>query len=423
MKWGALHGFALDSMRFALQTMAFDTLTIVDSDQLMLRAGYSAQLGAHLAGQEHVGMLVNHPERQPHTTRVPPAATAWREVDLWRPFLRRFTNGEAEWVHWSFWPSTVFTAGACRALVDLFDHDDQLQQTLAASRLWATEEILFPTLTTLLGFRVIANPSSYDYVRYKSAYSMSQLGTALARSNAYWMHPVPRRYDNPLRRQIRDRFDHYHHARPTMHTSASDAEMFLTLPILAEMRRIEGWLEEDEADLLIAATRLACRGGQPLGAIVEVGSYCGRSTVVLAKAARACSADARVYAVDPHDGCVGAADQGLRSVAPSRERFIRNIAAAGVTDVVELVQQRSWEVQWSRPIGLLFIDGLHDYANVARDFAHFEPHLAPGACVAFHDYADYYPGVRAFVDELVDGGHYEMVQLVRSMILLRRAAT
>src|SRR5580704_17462980 len=39
MKWGRLHDFALDSMRFALAQGRFDTLTIVDSDQLAIRPG------------------------------------------------------------------------------------------------------------------------------------------------------------------------------------------------------------------------------------------------------------------------------------------------------------------------------------------------------------------------------------------------
>lgn len=93
-----------------------------------------------------------------------------------------------------------------------------------------------------------------------------------------------------------------------------------------------------------------------------------------------------------------------------------------LSDMVEVVPQHSWEVQWQGPIGLLFIDGLHDYTNVARDFHHFLPWLASGAYVAFHDYADYYPGVKAFVHELLARGDFESVQCVRSLMLLRRVA-
>jgi predicted O-methyltransferase YrrM len=205
-----------------------------------------------------------------------------------------------------------------------------------------------------------------------------------------------------------------------MATAIADQSFFLPMEVLSQMKAIEGWLEEDEADLLIGAVHASCRNGRPLGAIVEIGSYCGRSTVVLAHAARAFGADQQVVAIDPHLGQVGAADQRVSQVAPSREKFLHNMAAAGVADMVELVEQYSTQVTWDRPIGLLFIDGLHDYVNVSRDFAHFSQWIASRGYVAFHDYADYYPGVRAFVDELLVGGEYEMVRLVRSMALIRR---
>src|ERR1700758_295528 len=50
MEWGRLHDFALDCMRFALNEFPFDTLTIVDSDQLATRAGYSEYLARHVQG-------------------------------------------------------------------------------------------------------------------------------------------------------------------------------------------------------------------------------------------------------------------------------------------------------------------------------------------------------------------------------------
>src|SRR5208283_2202622 len=114
--------------------------------------------------------------------------------------------------------------------------------------------------------------------------------------------------------------------------------------------------------------------------------------------------DLKLYAIDPHDGLVGALDQGLRRVPPTLERFQRNIADAGLSAIVESIQQRSFEVQWDQPISFLFIDGLHDYANVARDFYHFEVSIVPGGLVGFHDYADYFPGVKSFVDELLADG-------------------
>jgi hypothetical protein len=75
---------------------------------------------------------------------------------------------------------------------------------------------------------------------------------------------------------------------------------------------------------------------------------------------------------------------------------------------------------WERPIDLLVVDGLHDYASVAQDFYAFEGMLAPGALAAFHDYADYFPGVRRLVDELLEGSNWTEVAQAGTLKLLRR---
>ncbi len=85
-----------------------------------------------------------------------------------------------------------------------------------------------------------------------------------------------------------------------------------------------------------------------------------------------------------------------------------------------LFTPRGPQVAWQEMIALLVIDGLHDYANVARDFFHFEPWLADGGYVAFHDYAGYFPGVMAFVDELLAAGGYSKVHSAGSLIVLRK---
>src|SRR5207248_3210488 len=146
LEWGRLHDFALDCMRFALEHVPFDALTVVDSDQLGLRPGYSDRLAAFLADNPGVGMLGSCPDVQRPGTTAPPAAVAHAEYDLWRPFLRQFPDGESKFVHWTFWPSTVFTEAAARGLVRLFDGDPLLADLLRKTRVWATEEVILPTL-------------------------------------------------------------------------------------------------------------------------------------------------------------------------------------------------------------------------------------------------------------------------------------
>jgi methyltransferase family protein/glycosyl transferase family 2 len=191
--------------------------------------------------------------------------------------------------------------------------------------------------------------------------------------------------------------------------------------ILDRMRQVEGWLKDDEAELLISGARRAVTE-HAVPTIVEIGSYCGKSTIVLASAARTANASARVYAVDPHQGVVGTEDDfdGLYAGPSTFERFQRNIAAAGVAELIEPIRLRSFDVVWRSPIAFLFIDGLHGYSSVTRDFFHFERHLRDGAYVAFHDCDDTYPGVRTFVEGLAGSGCYEEVARARSLVLLRK---
>ena len=66
------------------------------------------------------------------------------------------------------------------------------------------------------------------------------------------------------------------------------------------------------------------------------------------------------------------------------------------------------------------VDGLHDYANVARDFHHFAPWIQPGGRVAFHDYGGHFVGVKKFVDELAIQGDYQMTEQAHSLVVLEK---
>jgi hypothetical protein len=411
LQWGTLHPFALDCMRFALTATAFDTMTIVDSDQLGTRAGYREKIASFLAEHPGTGMLGSATGPQPPNTRCAPALVAHRERELWRPFLRRFKDGERKFPHWTFWPTTVFTADVARDLVELVDRDPLLGPILERSRIWASEEVVLPTLVALLAYGVARNPCSHDLVKYRVTYTPEEVERGLAREDVFWIHPVPRSYDDRLRALIRSRLGHYEPSR--------ESGLLLRTPILEAMRRIDGWLSDEEADLLIAATTSALQTLPAPHVIVEAGSYCGRATVVLGGAVKRLGNGARVHSIDPHDGIVGSTDTGLVHTGPTFDRFTANVAAAGVEDVVESVPEAAATVDWEAPISMLVIDGLHDYEHVSRDFRHFEPWLLEGALIAFHDFAHYFPGVVRFVDELLAEGRYERLQLTDTMILLR----
>ena len=165
----------------------------------------------------------------------------------------------------------------------------------------------------------------------------------------------------------------------------------------AEASARKGWFSRGEARVLFDLAREV----EPEHSIVEIGSYAGRATTVLAHSGR------DVIAVDPL--AIGTAPTGTWQVTEEH------------TAVFERVLEAHSNVTWRRmkstecpkpakPIGLLLVDGEHDHPAPREDFEHFEPWLAREAIVAFHDYK-VCRGVTETVDALVEQGRIERVKL------------
>jgi predicted O-methyltransferase YrrM len=174
-----------------------------------------------------------------------------------------------------------------------------------------------------------------------------------------------------------------------------------TDPDLDLVESVEGWLAREEAGLLAELASRVARNQS----VVEIGNYRGRSTVALALGATR-GHGAQVYTIDPHvefvgprGGCFGRADQA---------HLYANLTRAGVGAQVSVVglDSRSVAASWSAgPIGLLFVDGDHRYEAVRADYDAWEPHLAPGAAVAFDD-CDF-TDVARLLDELERAGRLQ----------------
>ena len=132
---------------------------------------------------------------------------------------------------------------------------------------------------------------------------------------------------------------------------------------------IPGWLTDEEGEALYELAR-ACRGD---GAIVEIGSWKGKSTVCLGLGSQA-GASVPVYAIDPHtDGRFG--------------DFTANVERAGIDDLVRPIRSLSQRAadDFHEPVELLFVDGSHEYDLVLEDFEKWVPKVVDGGWVAFHD--------------------------------------
>ena len=432
LKWGWLHDFALDCMKYALKNLSFDILTIVDSDQLGIGENYSRYMAKYLDNNNNTGMFGITGERQRGDTKVDPAVSAYQEEELWRPFLEKFPDGVNKFLYWTFWPATVFTRAAAKDLVNLFDMDNQLKEILQKTRIWASEEIILPTLVSLLGYKIEKNPCAYDYVKYGANYSLADIKPALEQADTFWIHPVPRDAGNELRKYIAAHYDDYKKKPPRLeggagelHITGSPADnhrYISNLSINREIEKVEGWLDDEEAELLIYAAHDVLRKQTGDTAVVEIGSYCGKATIALGSLINEMgNTGAALYAVDLFDGEVGAADTLIEKKPPTFGKFMANINLAGLSDIVRPVVSKSYRLMdWDIPVCFLLIDGLHDYTNVARDFYHFEKWIVPCGYIAFHDYADYFPGVKTFVDELLLSGNYKKIACAKSMIILEK---
>src|ERR1700734_4143893 len=132
-----------------------------------------------------------------------------------------------------------------------------------------------------------------------------------------------------------------------------------------------------------------------IGPVGEIGTYCGKSTIYLAAAAR--EAGQLVVTVDHHHGSEenqpGWEYHDPALVDPRTGRldtlphFRATMAEAGLDEEVIAVVGRSADVArlWRAPLGMLFIDGGHTDAAAQADYAGWAPWAARGGVLAIHD--------------------------------------
>lgn len=193
-----------------------------------------------------------------------------------------------------------------------------------------------------------------------------------------------------------------------------------------------GFMPEDEGLALYSAAVEAAG----LGPLVEIGSYCGRSTLLLAAAAA--TAGTHVVTIDHHRGSeehqpgweyhdpelVDPA-VGLIDTLPV---FRRVVATSGLEHHVIAVVARAEDVgrYWHQQAGLVFVDGSHTDASAQRDYELWAPHVAPGGVLAVHDvFADPADGGQApyrVYRRALDSGEFTESGRCRSLRLLRRVA-
>ncbi len=165
----------------------------------------------------------------------------------------------------------------------------------------------------------------------------------------------------------------------------------MTPELMARVRATQGFMPEDEGALLHEVAVRALAHGPGL----EVGTYCGKSTLYLGAAARA--AESTVFTVDHHRGSeenqVGWEYHDPTLADPRTGRldtlptFRRTIAEAGLEEEVVAVVGRSTTVarHWRTPLALLFVDGGHTDEHAGNDYTGWGRWVRREGTMVVHD--------------------------------------
>jgi predicted O-methyltransferase YrrM len=201
----------------------------------------------------------------------------------------------------------------------------------------------------------------------------------------------------------------------------------------ARAEAARGFMPPDEGLALYEAAASRPDGGAPM---LEVGSYCGKSSVYLGTAARERSTV--LFALDHHRGSeenqagwehhepdLVDAGTGRMDTLP---RFRRTIHDAGLEGTVVAMVGDSPVIgrHWGSPLGLVFIDGGHGSDPAHRDYETWAPWVQDGGLLVIHDvFPDPADGGRPpfeIYTRALASGAFSEVRAQGSLRVLRRCA-
>lgn len=170
------------------------------------------------------------------------------------------------------------------------------------------------------------------------------------------------------------------------------------------------------------------------GPILEIGSYCGKSTIYIATAAKKYSGC--VYSVDHHTGSeenqVGWEYHDIELFDEETGRinsfpeFMRNLRKANLLDtVVPIVSDSSLVSRyWKIPLSMVFIDGGHTMEAAFNDFNNWKDKIIKGGILAIHDvFPNPDDGGRPpyeIYKKALSEGNFKEVEIIKSMRILEK---
>lgn len=199
---------------------------------------------------------------------------------------------------------------------------------------------------------------------------------------------------------------------------------------LIQTNAIKGFLADDEAEALFDLAKSV----EGLGPCLEVGSYCGKSTLFLGSACK--QSGNTLYAVDHHKGSeehqLGEeyhdADlyDNQQQEINSFPVFKQTIKLAQLENTVIPIVTSSEVLarHWATPLGLVFVDGGHSHKMSLNDCMSWAKHIVAGGLLLIHDIFEKpeeggqgpYLGLNA----VLETGHFEKIKQINSLGILRR---
>jgi len=169
--------------------------------------------------------------------------------------------------------------------------------------------------------------------------------------------------------------------------------------LLEAARATKGFMPDDEGLALAAIAERATLAG--FSSIVEVGAYCGRSTLYLisgiARALSLGAAPAVVFSVDHHrgseenqegfehhDDTLVNRETGRMDTLPFWRRAMEAAAAEDLA-VAVVGDSHTIAARWNVAAGLVFIDGGHGEVPAWADYQGWAPRVADDGWLAIHD--------------------------------------
>jgi hypothetical protein len=144
--------------------------------------------------------------------------------------------------------------------------------------------------------------------------------------------------------------------------------------------------------------------------LVEIGAYMGESTAIF------CQNFKSVITIDPFLNGYDASDKVCSELVPMHLIHAEFCVRMSKYNNYELIRKKSNDAikyLTDRPVvhccDVVYIDGMHQYAQVKKDILNYRDIVNKGGFVTGHDYCTIWPGVKKAVDELYGAPHMNFI--------------